>query len=92
MDWPSIISGMGIAHNEREAKKCEETLKQFSENAQDVLFTQIDQMIYHIGEKVRNTGVTNTGTTKAQLMGEANLVFSVFEFEYLTPKIGACIN
>ena len=43
---------MRVAHNEREAKKCEETLKQFSENAQDVLLREIDEMIYHIGEKV----------------------------------------
>jgi hypothetical protein len=52
LDWASIISGMKLAHNEREARKCEETLRQFSEHAQDVLFTKMDEMIYHIGEKV----------------------------------------
>ncbi|XP_028415898.1 BAI1-associated protein 3-like isoform X2 [Dendronephthya gigantea] len=52
LDWPSIISGMMLSHNEREAKKCEETLKQLSENAQDVLLRKIDDMIDHIGEKM----------------------------------------
>ena len=52
LDWPSIISGMRLAHDERKAKQCEESLQQFSEHAQDVLLVKTDDMIYHIGEKV----------------------------------------
>ena len=55
LDWSSIISGMKHAHNEREATKSEETLRQFCEHAQDVLLTKVDEMIYHIGEKVWKT-------------------------------------
>lgn len=52
LDWDSVISGMRSVHNEREAKKCEETLRQFSEQAQDILLVKIDEMIDHIGEKM----------------------------------------
>ncbi|CAB4012711.1 BAI1-associated 3-like isoform X2 [Paramuricea clavata] len=52
LDWPSIISGMRLAHDERKAKQCEESLQQFSEHAQDVLLVKTDEMIYHIGEKM----------------------------------------
>jgi hypothetical protein len=43
---------MRLAHDERKAKQCEESLQQFSEHAQDVLLVKTDEMIYHIGEKV----------------------------------------
>ena len=39
-------------HNEREAEKCEETLRQFCKRAQDDMSAKMEEMICHIGEKV----------------------------------------
>lgn len=55
LDWDSIFSGIKSIHNENEAKKCEESLRQICESARDDLLSKIDEMIYHIGEKVRFT-------------------------------------
>ena len=52
LDWDSIVKGMKSDHNEREAEKCEETLRQFCKRAQDDMSAKMEEMICHIGEKV----------------------------------------
>ncbi|XP_046862881.1 BAI1-associated protein 3-like isoform X2 [Xenia sp. Carnegie-2017] len=52
LDWHSVIRDMRLAHDNETATKSELTLRQLSENTQEVLFNKMDEMIDHIVMKM----------------------------------------